>query len=341
MPMFKRKQPDPISLSLRADPSLDPSAFPKPASHTITLPSRAGLPARTLSYAIYGSHSHSHPHSATAAPTLLFLHGTPGTRFFFSAAHDAHAKAHHVRVLVPERPGYGLSTPHPSRTLLSCAEDLAAFLDAVRVDAAYVVGYSAGGPFALAFARHFPERCQRVAVVSSLSPNVPGVVRGMTVTSRVGYFLAGRAPRVLMWLVWAMAKGAVAEVYDDTRDDLTDAENDFFKQREDVRRLFAESTLELYAREGGALAEAEDYVLFASDWGFRLEDVRTNVLLYGGDRDNKCTLGMFRELERGLAGNVTVKLVEGGHHLMFYELFEGGLFEDLGLLAAQAAIGVG
>lgn len=240
-----------------------------------------------------------------------------------------------VRVLVPERAGYGLSTPVPGRTLLDCAADAVAVLDAEDVEGAHVVGYSAGGPFALAFAKQFKERCINLVLVSSLSPNVPGVTTGMTSLSKVGYFLAGRTPKLLRWLVGSMVSSALKEVFKDHKADFTDGENEQFKGSADIRRCFAASTMELYSREGGAVAEAEDYVLFAKDWGFRLEDIEdVRVFLYAGSEDNKCTVGMFRELERGLGmgrAKLEAKLIEGENHLLFYRLFQGGLFEDIGL----------
>lgn len=334
MGSLSSKSEDEVSQEMRADPSLQRSSFPCMEGRTINLPAEINASERTVGYAVYGDSN------ATVGHTILFMHGTPGTRFFFSERHDEYAREHHVRVLVPERAGYGLSTSVPGRTLLSSAVDAAAVLDAENVEAVHVVGYSAGGPFALAFAKQFKERCISVVLVSSLSPNVPGVTRGMTAMSKVGYFLAGRTPKLLRWLVGAIAADALKEVFDNKRGDFTDEENELFKERRDIRRCFAASTMELYARETGAAAEAEDYSLFAAEWGFQLEEIEdVKVFLYSGSEDNKCTVGMFRELERGLGAgrsNLTARLVEGGNHLLFYKLFEESLFEDIGLSKREA-----
>lgn len=333
MGSFQSKSEDEVSEEMRSDASLHADNFPRTDGQTVTLPAKENIVERNVGYAVYGD---------TDAPrdrTILFMHGTPGTRFFFTEKHDEYAREHAVRVLVPERAGYGLSTPVPGRSLLSTAADAAGVLDAENVEAAHIVGYSAGGPFAIAFAKQFKERCLSVALVSSLSPNVRGVSRGMTAMSKVGYFLAGRTPQLLRWLVEAMAVNATKEVFDHRRGDFTDEENKFFKERTDVRRCFATSTLELYARECGASAEAEDYALFAREWGFALEEVEdVDLFLYGGSEDNKCTVGMFRELERGFSMgrlNLTAKLVDGENHLLFYKLFEESLFADIGLLPSS------
>lgn len=324
-------KPDPIGDTLRAVDDLSSSNFPNYLGRTVDLPpANPDLPPRTIGYALYGDTSDS------AAHTLIFFHGTPGTRFFFTTPHSAAALAHSVRVVVPERPGYGLSSPAKGRTLRDSATDVAALLDALEVkQPVAVVGYSAGGPFALAFAHDFPERCSAVAVVSSLSPNARGVTEGMTSLSRLGYLLATHAPSLLYFLVRALAPAAQRGAFDATRDDFTTDENAFFASRDDVRRVFAKCTLELYSRTCGAAAEAEDYALMANDWGFKLEDImgEFGIWVYAGAQDNKCTEGMFRTLVSRLPQRRLRKVFsEEENHLYFYKLFDHRLLSDLGLV---------
>lgn len=212
------------------------------------------------------------------------------------------------------------------RTLLDGADDARQLIDHLRCTHVYVIGYSAGGPYALAFARKYAQRCLGVAIVSGLSPYVPGIMAGMTLFSRMGYMMARYAPRMLVCVLRAMVDEARREVTEGKLSEFSHSENEWFQRNEDVRRMFVECIMELYAREGGVRAEAQDYAIAAADWGFRLEEVEGRVFLYGGGSDNKCTLGMFRELERGLregkAELVLANLVEEEDHLMFYRVFE-------------------
>lgn len=95
-------------------------------------------------------------------------HGTPGSRLFAhllaDAAHDADA-----RLLVPDRPGYGRSTVPPADwTWADWHDDVAELLAAESVETAPAVGFSGGGPFALATARG--DWTPRVALVGAVVP---------------------------------------------------------------------------------------------------------------------------------------------------------------------------
>lgn len=274
---------DPHLRSLTSNPALHPASYPCADGLTHTLSS-----SRTLGYAIYGAPL------AESSHVLISFHGTPGTRFFFHASHAAAAAAAGVAVITPERPGFGLSSPSGARTLLSHAADVAELLDALHVTEVAVLGWSAGGPYALAFVRAFEERVSGAALVSSLSPAVlegTGDVRVcMSLMSRFGYFAARCAPMwALEWLCRMNGWDEVSGVLKGSKVQFSREENDLYKNDRAAREMFGASTLELSSRPGGAKAEAEDYALFCQDWGFELEelDVSVPVFLLAGEEDDK------------------------------------------------------
>lgn len=323
---------DPIGTSLRCDPDLDPASFPRNDGQRqiLELPADDTTPVRTIGYAEYGAPS------SEARHVLLFFHGTPGTRYFFSATHAAYAARCKVRVIVPERPGFGLSTPlDAGRTLRGAATDAMQVLDALELGRVHVVGYSAGGPPALAFACEFPTRCESVALISSLCPNARGILVGADLFSRVGYTLAAHAPRLLRALVSSLVPQARRQLFNPSRDEFTNEENDFFARHRHIRHMFAKSTLELYSRPCGATAEAQDYTLLARNWGFDLAHARGDfdIWVYGGGQDNKCTPAMFHRLVAQLpTKSVRPVFDEAENHLFFFKLFDGRLFKDIGIL---------
>lgn len=69
-----------------------------------------------------------------------------------------------------DRGGYGGSSPHPGRSIADAAADALAVLDALGMDRFAVMGYSGGGPHALACAALAPARVTAVAAVSPLAP---------------------------------------------------------------------------------------------------------------------------------------------------------------------------
>ncbi len=92
------------------------------------------------------------------APTLLLLHGwvaSGGLNW-----HHAFAPlGRHFRVIAPDLRGHGRGIRSWRRFRLEdCADDVAALLDALRIESAIGVGYSMGGPIAKLLWRRHPSR---------------------------------------------------------------------------------------------------------------------------------------------------------------------------------------
>ena len=100
---------------------------------------------------------------------VLCLHGTPGSRF--SRHHDEGVyAAAGARVVTYDRPGYGGSMRHRGRDVVDCVEDVVALADALGLERFAVIGYSGGGPHALAVAARLPDRVTRAACDVGVAP---------------------------------------------------------------------------------------------------------------------------------------------------------------------------
>jgi pimeloyl-ACP methyl ester carboxylesterase len=78
---------------------------------------------RSLAYAEWGTSS---------GPPVLLFHGGPGSRLFCPDYEATMSSG--VRLITIDRPGFGGSDPHPGRTLLSWADDVAGLADALHLD---------------------------------------------------------------------------------------------------------------------------------------------------------------------------------------------------------------
>lgn len=123
---------------------------------------------------------------------VMHFHGTPSSRLESALpGFDDVASELGVRVLAPDRPGIGRSTPKPSRTLLDWAADVAEFADALGLSRFSVYGVSGGGPYAAACAYRIAHRLRAAGIVSGLAPmNVRASREGMARENRILFFLA-------------------------------------------------------------------------------------------------------------------------------------------------------
>ncbi|WP_433200113.1 alpha/beta hydrolase [Dactylosporangium sp. CS-047395] len=80
------------------------------------------------------------------------------------------AAARGLRTVICGRPGYSSSTPRPGRSVASSAADIGAVLDYLGHAEFVTVGWSEGGPHALAGAALLPGRCAAAASVNGVAP---------------------------------------------------------------------------------------------------------------------------------------------------------------------------
>jgi pimeloyl-ACP methyl ester carboxylesterase len=112
---------------------------------------------------------------------VLFVHGSPDSR---RARHpdDGLAARTGVRLIALDRPGFGLSSLHPTGTLGSFGDDAIALADHLGIGELRVFGWSAGAPHALAIAARHPRRVPAAAVAAGLVPftayETPGILEG-------------------------------------------------------------------------------------------------------------------------------------------------------------------
>jgi pimeloyl-ACP methyl ester carboxylesterase len=114
---------------------------------------------RVVGFADYG------PPAATA---VLWCHGGPGSRI--ESAHLAvEAAQAGLRIIGIDRPGYGLSTPQPGRTIGGWVPEALTVADHLGIGQFATVGTSTGGAYALALAALAPDRVAGVVACCSMT----------------------------------------------------------------------------------------------------------------------------------------------------------------------------
>jgi pimeloyl-ACP methyl ester carboxylesterase len=107
---------------------------------------------------------------SSAHDALVLLTGTPSGGTIFAPMAEA-AAARDLRFVAYSRPGYGDSTRHAGRSVADCAADVARIAEAMGLRRLYVVGWSGGGPHALACAALLPERVAAAATLAGVAPS--------------------------------------------------------------------------------------------------------------------------------------------------------------------------
>jgi len=118
---------------------------------------------------------------AGSGPAVLLIHGMAGSRETWARAQSVLAET--CDVIAVDLPGHGNSSlPNGDYSLGSLAAALRDLLDRLGIDRATIIGHSLGGGIALQFIYQFPERCERLVLVSSggLGREVSPFLRALT-----------------------------------------------------------------------------------------------------------------------------------------------------------------
>ena len=261
---------------------------------------------RLLTVAAFGPHDGS---------PVVSVHGTPGSRLWHPPDLALLDRVG-VRLLTYDRPGYGASTRQPGRRVVDAAADVETVADAFAVRHFAVMGYSGGGPHALAAAALLPERVTRCAVVASVAPmDADGLdfFAGMS-PGNLGEFDAALAGHDTLSIMLDPVAGAVAEdVYAfiaALRADLPE-EDAAVLDRPDVTQLFATAIGEgLRPGPGGWV---DDDLAFAAPWGFDVGQVRVPVGVWHGTLDTLVPVGHAGWVAQAIPGAQGHLCVGTGH----------------------------
>jgi pimeloyl-ACP methyl ester carboxylesterase len=247
---------------------------------------------RTLGYAEYG---------ARTGPALLYFHGHPGSRLKARFLADAAQRAG-VRLIGVDRPGMGLSTYQPRRLLLDWPDDVTHLADQLGLDRFAVVGFSGGGPYALACAYRIPHRLTAC-----------GLVAGVGHVSRTLAFAA----RVLPWILTYAIRRRFTDTEHAQRSLRRFARRWIGQDRQalhqpGVAELMAAALAEAF--RNGARPVAYEGTIFGRRWGFALHDIQLHAMhLWHGELDRKLPVDTTRTVAAELPSCTTTYYPNDGH----------------------------
>lgn len=218
---------------------------------------------------------------------LLFHHGSPSSAVA-SPSLDAIAAQHGIQVATYSRPGFGESTRHPGRTVASCAADAAAIADHLGAERFLTVGWSGGGPHAIATAALLPKRVAAAATLAGVAPyDAAGLdwTAGMGEDNQIEYPLAARDPDALLeWMqphVEALSKVSPEEIATSLRSLISEVDEAALTGEfaDHVARSFRHAFIQ------GPWGWYDDDLAFVQPWGVDLSSIAVPISIWQGDHD--------------------------------------------------------
>lgn len=212
-----------------------------------------------------------------------------------------------LRLISPDRPGIGGSSPSPGRAMADWPADVAELADQVGVESFGVLGWSLGGAYAAITAHAMADRVTSLTLVASTVP-----------------------------LAW---DGALDELnaMDRRLLRMTDRSRPLARTAFATMHLVAAHAPQAFARSTGAgpVASAavvaamadglthadgmvDEYVAWAGPWGFEPSELTVPTRVVQGDADELVPLAWGERLAAAIPG-ADLTVIPGGTHFLGYE----------------------
>lgn len=242
--------------------------------------------------------------------SVIFCHGAPMSRLHLVGLDEPFA-ARGLRVISPDRPGYGRSTPQPGRSLIDWPADVAALADALGIDRFIVAGHSSGGAYAVACAALLTGRVTAAVVLAG--------VTDMAWPDAWSGYLEGRKEVPLMRLSdeRAVIAGCIEQFGADGRGFLAEP---FDLPAPDTALLADDASAEAFgmalteAFRQGVTAYAQDICLEGRGWPFDPGRVIAPTDVVHGSADTLLPVAHSRHTAAVIPGSA-LRILQGHGHL--------------------------
>lgn len=230
---------------------------------------------------------------------VLWIHGTPGGFDQVIRTLQLSDMPKRYRSIVPSRPGY-LGTPLESgKRVEEQARLFKALLDEINVNRVAVVGSSGGGPYAIEFARQFPDTCSALILISAVTMSLAREQDDPGILDKVFATPLGRD--FGLWLVRESFARQIKHI--DLRDPVT--------------RDYAQAMIESAVPTGRRIQGFEnDWSNFADLSALRLDDVQAPTLILHGTTDTNVPYS-HAEHARRLMPRASLVSFDGYDHFIY------------------------
>ena len=247
---------------------------------------------------------------------VLVLHvGTPNAPDAFPVLTDA-LDDRGWQLVAYARPGYAGSARREGRSVADAAADTAAILDELGLDRFVTIGWSGGGPHALACAALLPDRCDAAASLAGVAPfDADGLdfLAGMGPENVEEFGAAARSPDELRAFLERFADELANISGEEIGQGLGGLVDDV--DRRALTGEFAEAVAGMIRRalSTGIAGWFDDDLAFVKPWGFDLAQITVPVSIWQGAHDRMVPFAHGEWLAANVSGASAHLYDDEGH----------------------------
>ena len=258
-------------------------------------------------------------------PPVIYFHGTASSRLEVLLLR--HLADSGLQLIGVDRPGYGLSTYKPRKTLSDFNSDLNSLADQLGLNKFAVLGWSGGGVFALAYLTNNSQRVSRSVVVAA--PSLPFDVSTAHNTPLAKYLM--RFPKIGETVMRHLSR-QLLKANGSTKAFLSTPQGKqllhgcsktdiVFINNSSWVELMYQSMAEAFRQNSGVKTVVEEHLLFLKPWTLPFEAAAgEKLLIWHGSDDKTCLVDNSYSNAR-LLPSASLEIFEGeGHFVMFDNL---------------------
>lgn len=252
---------------------------------------------------------------------VLAIHGAPASRLMFALA-DGAARRAGLRIIAPDRPGYGLTPCDTDPSLESRARWLADVANAAGLHRFAILGISGGAPYATALAAQLGRRITALALVSPMGPLADLIASNPAARASLP-FLQRRfflhLPRrwVFPHIAALLARAFMASPrgFSGFLPRFAGDPDAHILRKPHVREAMLAMTRE--ALRQGAGGGVADLKIFGRPWTVDFKAITAPAVLWQGSADRVVPVAAALHLARAIPGCRLVSIPAAGHFWVF------------------------
>lgn len=248
---------------------------------------------------------------------IIYCHGSQSSRlemhYDLSFTHK-----HDLNVITIDRPGHGNSDFNSKGSIKSFAHDVSQLLDHLKIDRCSVLGMSAGSPFAFGIANYFPEKINKVGIISGFAPYSKQSSSFLSKEVKLLLKLAKSVPfllRVMLRIQSSQLKRNPQKSLKQFLQIMGEPDQAILKNpkvMEVIENMFTEAF-----KNGHQGVAHEISKILVQDWSFDLKEIKTPVEIWQGEKDNNVPKDWAVLMNERLPNSTLTLFPEEGHLIIF------------------------